>query len=127
MKTEITTKAAPQAIGPYSQAIKSGKLVFCSGQIPIDPLTGEISAPSIKGQTHQAMQNLKEVLAAAELTFTQVLKTTIYLTNLDDFGVVNEIYAEYVSDPAPARACVQVAALPKKAKIEIECIASTEL
>ena len=127
MKTEITTKAAPHAIGPYSQAIKSGKLVFCSGQIPIDPRTGEIFAPSIKGQTHQVMQNLKEVLAAAELTFTQVLKTTIYLTNLDDFGVVNEIYAEYVNAPAPARACVQVAALPKKAKIEIECIASTEL
>lgn len=127
MKTEITTKAAPQAIGPYSQAIKSGKLVFCSGQIPIDPRTGEISSPSIKGQTHQVMQNLKEVLGAAELTFTQVLKTTIYLTDLDDFGVVNDIYAEYVGAPAPARACVQVAALPKKAKIEIECIASTEL
>jgi len=127
MKTEITTKAAPQAIGPYSQAIKSGKLVFCSGQIPIDPRTGEISAPSIKGQTHQVMQNLKEVLAAAELTFTQVLKTTIYLTDLDDFGIVNDIYAEYVGTPAPARACIQVAALPKKAKIEIECIASTQL
>ena len=127
MKTEITTKAAPEAIGPYSQAIKSGKLVFCSGQIPIDPRTGELSAPSIEGQTHQVMQNLKEVLGAAELTYTQVLKTTIYLTDLDDFGVVNEIYAEYVGTPAPARACIQVAALPKKAKIEIECIASTEL
>ncbi|MCA1797202.1 MAG: RidA family protein [Desulfuromonadaceae bacterium] len=127
MKTEITTKAAPQAIGPYSQAIKSGKLVFCSGQIPIDPNTGELSAPSIKGQTHQVMRNLKEVLAAAELTFTQVLKTTIYLTDMADFGIVNDIYAEYVGNPAPARACIQVAALPKKAKIEIECIASTEL
>jgi 2-iminobutanoate/2-iminopropanoate deaminase len=127
MKTEITTKAAPEAIGPYSQAVKSGNLIFCSGQIPIDPRTGDISAPSIKGQTHQVMQNLKEVLAAAELNFTQVLKTTIYLTDLDDFGVVNDIYAQYVGTPAPARACVQVAALPKKAKIEIECIASTEL
>ncbi len=125
MKTEITTKSAPQAIGPYSQAIKSGNLVFCSGQIPVNPHTGELSAPSIKGQTHQVMQNIKEVLAAAELTFEHVLKTTIYLTDMDDFNVVNEIYAEYIGSPAPARACIQVAALPKKAKIEIECIAST--
>ncbi|MDY0290804.1 MAG: RidA family protein [Desulfuromonadaceae bacterium] len=125
MKTEITAKSAPQAIGPYSQAIKSGNLVFCSGQIPVNPHTGELSAPSIKGQTHQVMQNMKEVLAAAGLTFEHVLKTTIYLTDMDDFNVVNEIYAEYIGSPAPARACIQVAALPKKAKIEIECIAST--
>jgi 2-iminobutanoate/2-iminopropanoate deaminase len=126
MKREITTQAAPEAIGPYAQAIRCGNLVFCSGQIPIDPHSGELAAPSIKGQTHQVMRNLREVLAAAGLSFANVLKTTIYLTDLEDFGIVNEIYAEYVGSPPPARACVQVAALPKKSRIEIECIASAE-
>ena len=124
MKQAITTSAAPAAIGPYSQAVKSGELLFFSGQIPIDPASGELVTGSITAQAEQVLDNVSALLAAAGLTCANVVKTTIYLTDLGDFATVNDIYARYFSAPAPARACVQVAALPKGCAIEIEGIAS---
>ncbi len=124
MKHAITTNAAPAAIGPYSQAVKSGELLFFSGQIPIDPASGELVTGSITAQAEQVLDNVSALLAAAGLTCANVVKTTIYLTDLGDFATVNDIYARYFSAPAPARACVQVAALPKGCAIEIEGIAS---
>ncbi len=124
MKHAITTNAAPAAIGPYSQAVKSGELLFFSGQIPIDPASGELVTGSITAQAEQVLDNISALLAAAGLTCANVVKTTIYLTDLGDFATVNDIYARYFSAPAPARACVQVAALPKGCAIEIEGIAS---
>ncbi len=124
MKHAITTSAAPAAIGPYSQAVKSGELLFFSGQIPIDPASGELVTGSITAQAEQVLDNVSALLAAAGLTCANVVKTTIYLTDLGDFATVNDIYARYFSAPAPARACVQVAALPKGCAIEIEGIAS---
>lgn len=120
---KIATDKAPAAIGPYSQAIRAGDFLFCSGQIPLQPETGEMVAGGIMEQSRQVLTNLSAVLAAAGLDFKAVVKTTIYLADLADFAVVNEIYAEFCSDPAPARATVQVAALPKGALIEIDAIA----
>ncbi|MBW2504034.1 MAG: RidA family protein [Deltaproteobacteria bacterium] len=122
-KHRIETEKAPAAIGPYSQAIIAGNLVFCSGQIPLDPKTGDIVAGGIGAQTRQVMANLSAVLKEAGLGFSDVVKATIYLTDLNDFAVVNEIYATYFSEIPPARACVEVSALPKGADVEIECIA----
>jgi 2-iminobutanoate/2-iminopropanoate deaminase len=122
-KTAVTTGRAPSAIGPYSQAVKAGDLVFCSGQIPIDPATGELVPGGIEAQTAQVMKNLGEVLAAAGAAWADVVKTTIYLTNLADFVVVNRIYGEVVGSVPPARATVQVAALPKGAAVEIDAVA----
>ncbi len=119
---KIQTEKAPAAIGPYSQAIKAGDYLFCSGQIPLLPETGEIVAGGIEAQTRQVMENLVAVLAAAGVDFAAVAKTTIYLADLGDFAVVNEIYAGYCADPAPARATVQVAALPKGVLVEIDAI-----
>lgn len=122
----IVTSSAPKAIGPYSQAVEArgARLVFCSGQIPIDPATGEMSgAGDIKAETHRVMQNLRAVLEAAGASFASVVKTTIYLTDLQNFGHVNEVYGSYFSGTPPARATVQVAGLPKGAQVEIDAIA----
>ncbi|WP_437508243.1 RidA family protein [Sorangium sp. So ce1099] len=122
-KTAITSDRAPRAIGPYSQAVRAGDLVFCSGQIPIDPATGELVAGGIEAQTTQVIKNLSEVLSAAGASWNDVVKTTIYLTNLADFAVVNQVYGAAVGGVLPARATVQVAALPKGSAVEIEAVA----
>lgn len=123
MKEIVSTDKAPGAIGPYSQAVKAGGMVFCSGQIPIDPATGEFVSDDIAGQTEQVLKNLGEVLAAAGTSFSGVVKTTIFLASMDDFAIVNQVYAKYFSDNKPARATVQAAGLPRNAKVEIDCIA----
>ncbi len=126
----IQTDRAPAPVGPYNQAIvATGSLVFVSGQIPLDPVTGAIvSGDNIAGQTRQVMTNLQAVLEAAGVSFAQVVKTTIYLADLNDFGTVNEIYGDYFAPgQAPARACVEVSRLPKDVKIEIDCIAVSRL
>jgi 2-iminobutanoate/2-iminopropanoate deaminase len=119
----ISTPSAPAAIGPYSQAIRSGDLVFLSGQVPIDPQTGELVDGDIAAQTERVLDNLAAVLAAAGCEFADVLKTTIYLVDLGDFQVVNQTYAKRFTAAPPARATVQVSALPKGARVEIDAIA----
>jgi 2-iminobutanoate/2-iminopropanoate deaminase len=119
----ISTANAPAAIGPYSQAIQSGDLVFLSGQVPIDPSTGELVAGDIAAQTERVLDNLGAVLAAAGCGFADVVKTTIYLVDLNDFQVVNQTYAKRFLAAPPARATVQVSALPKGARVEIDAIA----
>jgi 2-iminobutanoate/2-iminopropanoate deaminase len=123
MKKQIQTNAAPAAIGPYSQAIQAGDFIFYSGQIPLDPESGTMVEGGIVEQTRQVMSNMKAILSASKRDFSDIVKTTIYLTDLADFATVNEIYGEFFADVPPARACVQVAALPKGAKVEIEWIA----
>ncbi len=120
---KIETTQAPAAIGPYSQGVKAGDFCFFSGQIPLDPATGEVVAGGIEAQTERVMANMGAALAAAGLGFSQVVKTTIFLTDLKDFAVVNEIYGRHFTGIPPARATVQVAALPKGVAIEIEWIA----
>jgi len=124
VKTAVESDAAPKAIGPYSQAIEANGFVFVSGQIPIEPETGQMSAVDVVAQTKRVMDNLGAILSAQGLGFEDVVKTTIYLTDLSDFARVNEAYAAYFQSDPPARATVQVAALPKGAKIEIEAIAA---
>lgn len=119
----IQTSEAPAAIGPYSQAIRAGNMVFLSGQVPLDPKTGELVTGDIRLETERVMDNLAAVLAAAGLTFANVARTTIYLTNLGDFQAVNETYGKRFDKAPPARATVQVAALPKGARVEIDAIA----
>jgi len=119
----IATDEAPKAIGPYSQAIVSGDLVFTSGQIPLDPKTQEMVKGDIRAQAERVMDNLRGVLGAASVSFAQVVKTTIFLADLADFAVVNEVYGKRFAAAPPARSTVQVAALPKGARIEIEMIA----
>jgi reactive intermediate/imine deaminase len=123
MKEAIATKGAPAAIGPYSQALRSGQLVFLSGQVPLDPATGQIAEGDIAAQTRRAMDNLGAVLAAAGCSFGDVVRTTIYLVDLGNFAAVNEAYATYFAPPYPARATVQVSALPRGAAIEIDMVA----
>jgi 2-iminobutanoate/2-iminopropanoate deaminase len=129
MRQKISTDSAPKAIGPYSQAIlvqggAEGRMIFCSGQIPLDPASGEmVGAGDVRAQARQVMQNLQAVLAAAGVSFAQVVKTTIYLADLADFAPVNEIYGGYFQDAPPARATVQVAGLPRGALVEIDAIA----
>lgn len=123
-KKAIETSDAPSAIGPYSQAIMIGDLVFTSGQLPINPATGKITEGSITGQTHQALKNLRAVVSGAGGTLDDVVKTTVYLQNISDFQEVNSIYAEYFKGPFPARSAFQVVALPLGAGIEIEAIVS---
>ncbi|MDW7643552.1 MAG: RidA family protein [Desulfuromonadales bacterium] len=120
---KIETDRAPAAIGPYSQGVAAGDFIFFSGQIPLDPVSGELVPGGIDTQARQVMANMGAVLAAAGLDFSHVVKTTIYLTDLADFAVVNGIYGEFFSGTYPARATVQVAALPKGAAIEIEWVA----
>jgi 2-iminobutanoate/2-iminopropanoate deaminase len=125
----IATNQAPKAIGPYAQgvAVPAGRLIFCSGQIPLDPATGElVGAGDVRAQTERVMQNLAAVLAAAGAAFEDVARTTIYLTDLRDFGAVNEVYARHVGENPPARATVQVAGLPRGASVEIDAIAVIE-
>lgn len=122
-KEIIETKNAPGAIGPYSQAVGYAGLVFVSGQLPIEPKTGEIAA-GIEAQTRQVLENVKGVLEAAGSSTEKVLKTTIYLKDMSQFGQVNAIYGEYFQDKAPARACIEVARLPKDVEIEMEAIAA---
>ncbi len=123
MKEIISTDNAPGAIGPYSQAIKTGNLVFVSGQIPIDPQTGEFVSHDVAEQTEQVLKNLSAVLEAAGSSLNNVVKTTVFVSDMNDFAVMNEIYAKYFNDNKPARATVQAARLPRDAKVEIECIA----
>lgn len=119
----VTTDKAPGAIGPYSQAVKAGGMVFCSGQIPIDPATGEFVSEVVAEQTEQVLKNLSEVLVAAGTTLNNVLKTTVFLADMNDFAEMNEVYSRYFSENKPARATVQAAALPRGARVEIDCIA----
>jgi 2-iminobutanoate/2-iminopropanoate deaminase len=125
MRNVIHSDDAPKAIGPYSQAIAAdGKLLFCSGQIPLDPKSGEmVGASDVRAQAKRVMQNLEAVLKAGGASFAQVVKTTIYLQDLADFGAVNEIYGSFFKEAPPARATVQVAGLPKGALVEIDAIA----
>jgi 2-iminobutanoate/2-iminopropanoate deaminase len=124
MREVISTPNAPAAIGPYSQAIAIGDLLFTSGQIPIDPATKEVVSGGIAEQTERVMQNLGAVLAAANLKFDNVVKSTCFLANLDDFPLFNEIYARYFGSQPPARSTVQVAKLPLGVLVEVECIAA---
>ena len=126
LKKQIQTTNAPAAIGPYSQAIRAGSFIFYSGQIPLDPSSGILVGGGIEEQTRQVITNMRAMLHASGCDFADVVKTTIYLTDLADFATVNEIYGECFGDVPPARACVQVAALPKGAKIEIEWIATVK-
>jgi 2-iminobutanoate/2-iminopropanoate deaminase len=118
----ITTGGAPAAIGPYSQGIQSGDMVFCSGQLGLDPVSGEL-ADGVEAQAERALRNLASVLDAAGLGFDDVVKTTIFLADIGDFAAVNAIYERFMSDPPPARSTVQVAALPKGGLVEVEAIA----
>ncbi|HEX5166315.1 MAG TPA: RidA family protein [Thermomicrobiales bacterium] len=121
--TVVATDKAPGAIGPYSQAIKVGGLVFTAGQIPLDPATGKLVEGDIKAQTEQVMKNLQAILDASGSSLSRVVKTTCFLTNLDDFGAFNEVYGSYFSDNKPARSTVQAARLPAGANVEVECVA----
>lgn len=123
MKKIISTTEAPAAVGPYSQAVRIGNFVFCSGQIPLDPKTGQIVTGDIAAQTRRVMENITSVLRAEGLTFENIVKTTVFLTDLADFQTVNELYGSYFKSDPPARSTVQVAALPKGANVEIEVIA----
>ena len=123
MKEIISTENAPGAIGPYSQAVKVGGFVFCSGQIPIDPETGDFVSENVAEQTEQVLKNLSKVLEAAGTDLNSVVKTTVFLADMNDFTAMNEIYARYFSENKPARATVQAARLPRDARVEIDCIA----
>ena len=119
----ISTKNAPSAIGPYSQAVKVDGFLYCSGQIPLDPATGQLVSGSIQDETHQVLKNLFAILEAGGCKATDVVKTTIFLKDMSTFSQVNEIYGSYFREPFPARACVEVARLPRDVKIEIDAIA----
>lgn len=125
MKEVVSTEKAPGAIGPYSQAVKAGGMVFCSGQIPIDPATGEFVEGGVAEQTDQVFKNLIAVLEAGGSSLDGVVKTTVFLADMNDFAAMNEVYAKYFDSNKPARATVQAARLPRDAKVEIECIALT--
>ena len=119
----ISTEQAPKALGPYSQAVKAGGFIFCSGQIPIDPAVNAVVATTIEDQTRQAITNLGNVLRAAGSSLAKVVKTTVFISDMNDFAALNGVYAEMFGDTKPARSCVQVARLPKDVKLEIEAIA----
>ena len=124
MTETVSTGKAPKALGPYSQAIKAGGFVWCSGQIPINPATNAIEAEGIEAQTRQAISNLSNVLEAAGSSLSKVVKTTVFIKDMNDFAALNGVYAEMFGDTKPARSCVEVARLPKDVKVEIECIAA---
>ena len=126
MKKIISSTEAPAAVGPYSQAVRIGNFVFCSGQIPLDPKSGQMVEGDINAQARRVMENISAVLRAEGLAFENIIKTTIFLTNLADFEAVNELYGSYLKSDPPARSTVQVAALPKGAHIEIEVIAAAK-
>lgn len=123
MRHGITTPDAPKAIGPYSQAVRMGNLLFISGQIPADPATGAIVEGDIAAMTRRVLDSVGAVLAAAGASFDQVARTTVYLTDMNDFAAMNAVYAEYFASPAPARSTVQVARLPRDVRVEIDVIA----
>jgi 2-iminobutanoate/2-iminopropanoate deaminase len=123
MREAISTSAAPAAIGPYSQAVRAGSLLFVSGQIPLDPATAALVEGDIAAQTHRVFRNLSGILEAAGSSLDRVVRTTVYLADMNDFAAMNEVYATYFSAPAPARATIQAARLPKDARVEIDVIA----
>ncbi len=123
MKTEVQTNAAPQAIGAYSQAIKADNLVFVSGQLPVNPETGEFAGNDICSQAHQSLKNIKAILNSVGADMENIVKTTVFLNSMDDFAAMNGVYSEYFTGACPARAAVEVSRLPKNALIEIEAIA----
>lgn len=123
MKKQVLTDKAPKAIGPYSQGIIANGFVFCSGQIPIDPATGELNTGPIEEQTRQVLKNVSAVLEAAGSSLDEAVKVTVFLQDMNDFGKMNAVYAEFFKAPNPARAAVQVARLPRDVKVEIEAIA----
>ena len=125
-KTALHTNNAPAAIGPYSQAIKAGNTIYVSGQLPIDPKTGEFAGPDIESQTRQSLTNIKSILESCGAGMGNVVKTTVLLADIADFAAMNGVYAEFFEAPFPARAAFQVAALPKAARVEIEVVAVTE-
>jgi 2-iminobutanoate/2-iminopropanoate deaminase len=120
----VTTPSAPKAIGPYSQAVRAGALLFVSGQVPIDPATGQIIDGDIAAQTHRVFQNIGEILKAGGASFDHVVRTTVFLADMNDFAAMNDVYATYFTAPAPARATVEVSRLPRDARVEIDVIAS---
>jgi len=122
-RNSISTPSAPNAVGPYSQAIVSGDLVFCSGQLGLDPATGELAEGGVEAQAERALRNLTAVLDAAGCTFADVVKTTVFLADINDFPAVNAVYGRFMPDPPPARSTFSVGALPKGGRIEIEAIA----
>ena len=123
MRQLVTAPDAPKAMGAYSPAIKAGNLLFISGQIPVDPSTGNLIDGDIAAQADQVMRNLTALLRAASASFTNVVRTTVYLADMNDFAAMNEVYSRYIVDPPPARATVQVARLPRDVKIEVDAIA----
>lgn len=125
MKQVIQTAKAPGAIGPYSQAIKANGFVFVSGQLPVQPATGQFAEGGIEGQTKQSIENVKAILAEAGCSLADVVKSTVFIKNMNDFAAMNKVYAEYFTGECPARACVEVARLPKDAMVEIEVIATS--
>jgi 2-iminobutanoate/2-iminopropanoate deaminase len=122
-KTIIKPAKSPAAVGPYNHAVRVGDLLFCAGQIPIDPASGDLVSGDIKAQTERALQNVKAILDDQGLTFANVVKSTVFMVNLADFGAMNEVYARYFTHDFPARSTIQVAALPKGASVEIEVVA----
>ena len=122
----VSTEKAPKALGPYSQAIRAGGFIWCSGQIPVDPAANAVTATTIEGQTRQAITNLKHVLEAAGAGLDKVVKTTVFISDMNDFAALNAVYAEMFGDTKPARSCVQAARLPKDVKLEIEAVAVDE-
>ena len=123
MNTATSTEKAPAAIGPYSQAVQAGNTVYVSGQLPIDPATGAFAGEDIRAQTRQSLTNIRSILEAVGADMSKVVNTTVLLKNIADFAAMNEVYAEFFAAPYPARAAFQVAALPKDALVEIECVA----
>jgi 2-iminobutanoate/2-iminopropanoate deaminase len=123
MRTIISTNNAPAAIGPYSQAVKVGNMAYTAGQIPINPKTGQVEETTIEGQTKQSLQNLKAILEEAGSSLSKVVKTTVFLKNMNDFVAMNGDYAEFFVDAPPARSSIEVARLPKDVLVEVECIA----
>ena len=126
MKREISTKNAPAAIGPYSQAIEVNGMIYTSGMIPINPQTGELVTGSVEEQAEQAFTNLKALVEAAGSSMDKVVKTVVFIKNMDDFGKINLIYEKYFTQPYPARSCVEVARLPKDVALEVEAVTSIE-
>jgi 2-iminobutanoate/2-iminopropanoate deaminase len=124
VRQAVSTQAAPAAIGPYSQAIRAGSFLFLSGQIPLDPATGQLVPGGVEAQTRQVFANIGEILKAAGRSFDHVVSATVYVADMNDFAKVNEVYATYFTSPAPARATVQVARLPKDSLVEIQVIAA---
>ena len=122
-KTIVRPKKSPPAVGPYNHAVRTGDMLFCAGQIPIDPKTGNLVEGDLKAQTLQVLENVKAILDEEKLTFKNVVKTTVFLTNLADFAAMNEVYSKYFTADHPARSTIQVAALPRNANVEIEVVA----